>query len=393
LSSSYDVLVVGAGPAGSATATLLARDGFTVCLLDRQRFPRPKPCAEYVSPGAVRILDRLGVRAALEADRPAELRGMRIVGSDGTGFEGRYVEGVGLGLPRERLDLHLARAAARGAELREGATFRAARPGPGGGIIAVVRAGAATVEIGARLLVGADGLNSRVARELGLARLGSLRRVALVGHLAGVAGMGDLGEMHLGPLGYVGLASIGGGVTNVAMVIALERARPAPPLEESFRRLLGTFPTVRQRVAHAELVSAVRGTGPFGRTTRRASATSALLVGDAADFYDPFTGEGVYTALRGAELAAECAATALRADRLGATELSAYDRVRRSEFAGKWTLERIVGWVVARPLAFAHVARRLAAEPALADQLVSATAHVAPPASVLRPSYAWRLVR
>jgi flavin-dependent dehydrogenase len=117
-----------------------------------------------------------------------------------------------------------------------------------------------------------------------------------------------------------------------------------------------------------------------------------LLVGDAADFYDPFTGEGVYAALRGAELAADHAAEALRRNRLGPAHLAAYDRGRRKAFAAKWTLERIVSWVVSRPWALGHVADRLRRRPEMADLLVSVTAHVAPPSSVFRPSYARRLV-
>jgi len=114
-------------------------------------------------------------------------------------------------------------------------------------------------------------------------------------------------------------------------------------------------------------------------------------VGDAADFYDPFTGEGVYAALKGAELAAECVALALGSDRPGA-HLAAYDRMRRQAFLAKWTLERIVSRVISRPWALGHVAARLARRPEMADVLVSVTAHAAPPSRVFRPSYVWRLV-
>lgn len=384
-SERFDVVVVGAGPAGSATAARLAAAGLEVALLDRARFPRPKPCAEYLSPGAVQALDRLGVLDEVLGDAPARLVGMRIVGPDGTGFTGRFQQGVGLALPRERLDHHVARFAERqGATFLQGATFASLDVTRHGVVLRAASLGR-EVELRARLVVGADGLNSRVAHQLGLARRGKLRRVALVAHATGVAGMSDVGEMHIGPFGYVGLAPLGGGVTNVAVVVDLGRDRVHAPLAAAFTRQLASFPTLRGRVEGAELLSPVRGVGPFGRTTRRASASRALLVGDAADFYDPFTGEGVYAALRGAELAAQCALE-------GARGLATYDRLRRRAFAAKWTLERIVSRVIARPRAFAHVARRLARHPRLADDLVSVTAHVAPASRVFRPSYAWRLV-
>ena len=389
----YDAVVVGAGPAGSATAARLAGCGYRVALLDRARFPRSKPCAEYVSPGTVAALDRLGVLPEVLAEGPTRLRGMRVVGADGQGFAGRFVAGEGLGLARALLDHLLVRAAVRrGAELFEATTF-VALAAPADGIVRVhARGDDGPVEFAARLVVGADGLTSRVARQLGLARRPAGRAVALVAHAAGVAGMGDVGEMHAGPAGYVGLAPLGGGVTNVAVVVRRDHPQAPGAPADRLRTLLAQFPTVRERVTHAALVSSVRGVGPFGRATRRATADHALLVGDAADFYDPFTGEGVFAALTGAELAAAAATSALTRDRLSRADLAAYDAARRRAFAAKWTLERVVGWVIARPRVLAHVAHRLARTPSLADRLVSVTAHVTPPAAVLRPAYVWQLV-
>jgi geranylgeranyl reductase family protein len=392
--SPYDVIVVGAGPAGSATAARLAQRGFQVALLDRAHFPRTKPCAEYLSPGTVAALARLGVLPDVLAAEPARLHGMRVTDADGASFEGRFAAGEGLGLARWRLDQILVQAAAqRGARVFQRTTFERLGPPARGVVHLLARAAGGTAELAARLIVGADGLTSRVARQLGLARPASGHTVALVAHATGVAGMADVGEMHVGPAGYVGLAPLGAGLTNVALVVDRRHAGLAGSRPERFRQLLARFPTVAARVARAELASPVRGVGPFGRRARRATADHALLVGDAADFYDPFTGEGIFAALTGAELAAEIAIRALEGNRLSARDLAPYDAARRRAFGAKWTLERVVGWVIARPRALAHVTRRLARTPSLADRLVSVTAHVAPPTTVLRPSYAWRLVR
>ena len=389
----YDAIVVGAGPAGSATAARLAARGFRVALLDRARFPRTKPCAEYVSPGTVAALARLGVLQDVLAEQPARLRGMRVVNADGRSFAGRFAAGEGLGIARARLDhILLGAATRRGATVLEGTTLVRLAPPAHGMVELRARDAHGPVALAARLVVGADGLTSRVARQLGLARPAAGRSVALVAHATGVAGMSDVGEMHVGPAGYVGLAPLGAGVTNVAVVVHRRDAVTGGAPAQRFRALLAQFPTVAARVAEAELVSPVRGVGPFGRRARRATAGHALLVGDAADFYDPFTGEGIFAALRGAELAAEIAARALETNRMFARDLAPYDAARRRAFGAKWTLERVVGWVIARPRALAHVTRRLARTPSLADRLVSVTAHVAPASAVLRPSYAWRLV-
>jgi 2-polyprenyl-6-methoxyphenol hydroxylase-like FAD-dependent oxidoreductase len=79
-----DVIIVGAGPAGSASALYLVERGWRVLVLDRAGFPRPKICGEYLSPEASRILDRLGVLKAVDEAGAVPLRGMRITAPDGT---------------------------------------------------------------------------------------------------------------------------------------------------------------------------------------------------------------------------------------------------------------------------------------------------------------------
>src|SRR5215218_260161 len=117
-----EVVVVGAGPAGSATAARLASAGHEVLLLDRADFPRRKPCAECVNPAGVEALHRLGAWNAVAAAGPARLDGWRIAALGGDGFDGCFPDAAqGIGIPRETLDAILVRhAAERGAEVRTG---------------------------------------------------------------------------------------------------------------------------------------------------------------------------------------------------------------------------------------------------------------------------------
>lgn len=395
-----DVVVIGAGPAGSAAGTFLAEQGFDVLLLERARFPRPKPCAEYLSPQASRILDRLGVTARIEARGPAHLTGMRIISPGGTSFVGRFVSGhgytshtgYGLALPREELDSVLAEGArARGVELREEATVHRVTVENGAASVRMATP-AGTETVRARLVIAADGLNSRTARHLALNRRGGRHRVALVTHAINVEGMTDVGEMHVSRRGYVGLASVGHGLTNVAVVADLSRAKPVAPPAAWFAQLLNEFPEVHGRMARATLVSPVRAVGPFARWTRRATADRVLLVGDAADFCDPFTGEGIYAALRGAELAAEHAVAALRNGRTAGRDLAGYDAERRRVFGGKWWFERLVSGAVALPAVFNHIASRLSRRPLAADLMIGVAGDFVPFSRLLRPSYVWQLV-
>ena len=398
----FDAIVVGAGPAGSATAALLAERGLNVALVDRASFPRPKPCAEYLSPEASRILERFGLTQQIDSEAPAHLTGMRIVSPNGTAFTGRFAgahdfrgySSYGLALPREILDNYLLETAvSRGAQLMDRTTACDMTEVERGKRKLALRNGDGKTEIAGRVIIGADGLNSRIASALGVRRIGRLRRFALVSHAVDVTGMSDVGEMHVSADGYLGLARVGRGLTNVAIVIDRARRSVPKPTEANFRRLLHEYPAVWHRFHEASFVSPVRAVGPFARTTTRATADAALLVGDAADFCDPFTGEGIYAALRGAELAAAQVAEALDQGGTRANDLAPYDAQRYRAFGGKWIVERVISWAVGKPTVLDFAAKRLAQRRDLADLLVGVTGDFIPPGRVLRPSYVWDLIR
>jgi len=376
VSARWDAIVVGAGPAGSATALLLARAGARVLLLDRARFPREKPCSEYLSPESTRVLGRLGqdVLAAVEAAAPAQLTGMKVVAPSGASVVGRF-ETFSFALPRTRFDtILLQAAAASGVEVREGVKVEELVYDSG-----AVAGVMARETYRARVVVGADGLRSVVARRLGSVFTSPPHRIAFTAHVAGAQGVNDLGEMHVGRPGYVGLGPIGDGVTTVALVLPLTEARRG----DNFFAELNRFPGVAGRFDARRVVRRVLATGPFARWSRRpvAKGGGALLVGDAADFFDPFTGQGIYSSLRGAELAA---AAILDSFATGAS-LSRYARARRREFAGKWLLERLIGVAVGWPALIERVVGRMTRRPDLADLLVRATGNCVPARAALTP--------
>jgi flavin-dependent dehydrogenase len=402
-----DVIIVGGGPAGAATATALARAGVDVLVLDRARFPRAKACSEYLSPEASRVLASMGALDDVERSGAAQLAGMSVRAPDGTWMRGQFAAAHGfrgfrdwgLALPRERLDAILLDCARRaGARVEERTrVIDLEQDGTGRvvGVHALTRAGPAVHRT--PVVVGADGLRSVVARRLGLARVGRWpRRVALVAHYRGVDGVGAYGEMHVERDGYGGLADVGGGVTNVAVVVPARRGREiaAAGAVPFFERWLGARAHLVPRFARAERVSPVLATGPFASHARRAWAPGAALVGDAADFFDPFTGEGIYAALRGGEMLAAhllAAGTTANPDALDQA-LDAYDHARREEFAGKWIVERLIGAAVASCFVMNRAARALAARRDLADLLVGVTGDFVPAREVLRPGFVLRLL-
>jgi menaquinone-9 beta-reductase len=401
--------VVGGGPAGASTAFSLARAGARVLVLDRARFPRDKPCAECLSPQASRILHDMGALDAVERAGAARLAGMTVRAPNGALIRGDYAAGhgfhafrdYGFALRRIALDPILLDCARRaGAEVREGARVADLihdRAGRVAGVRVLDEHGAPQ-DVSARLVIGADGLRSVVARRLSLDHVARWpRRLALVTHFESVAGMSAWGEMHVERgVGYVGLAEVEEGLTTVAMVVPASAARRVSAGREEFLdRWLRDRPQLAPRLAGARRVSPVVATGPFASHARRAWAPGAALVGDAADFFDPFTGEGIYAALRGGELLAPFALNALRAGSIPLMDeaLAAYDAARRAEFRDKWKVERVIGTAVAFGPAIDHFARVLEARKDMADLLVGVTGDFVPAREVLRPRYLLNLFR
>jgi flavin-dependent dehydrogenase len=217
--------------------------------------------------------------------------------------------------------------------------------------------------------------------------------VAFVAHVAEVSGLEGITEMHVGDRGYVGLNRIGAGLANVALVIPKPVALTARgDASRFFFRTLEEFPGVRGRIDRGRLTRPVLVTGPFAAWSGRVVADGALLVGDAADFFDPFTGEGIGTALRGAELAAETISAALMlSGAVTAASLQPYRLARRAAFLGKWAVERLVGYGMLVPALFDRAVGRLERR-GLAHTFIGVTGDYIPARAVLNPWFLARMV-
>ena len=402
----YDVAIVGAGPAGAASAIHLARGGQRVVVVDRSTFPRDKPCAEYLSPAAEPLLRQLGIDDLLEAARPNRLRGFRIFAPNGRTFQGDFaaIRGpdgqslfeTGLVMPRTKLDAAIVAGARRaGAEVHEGWRL---------GQIERIADGYRLHPVGthepieARLLVAADGLHSTIARRLGLHVASRMRKIALVAHIRGITGLAEYGEMHVAQRRYVGIAPMEspdqGDLCNVAMVV--DEARDGPHLAGKpgafLLAALATFPALRGRI---EQLTVERRTLTISRLSvkaRRLSDDHLLLVGDATGYYDPFTGEGIYRALQGAQLMAQVALPALAHNDLSATNLGIYDQHHRQIFRGKRLIEQIIQLAVQTPPLMDQVARVLGRHKGMADTMIAVTGDFLPTSAVLQPGYLLRLM-
>ncbi|HMJ19314.1 MAG TPA: FAD-dependent oxidoreductase, partial [Gemmatimonadaceae bacterium] len=303
-----DVIVVGGGPSGASTAWSLARNGVDVLVLDRAKFPRDKICAEYLSPQASRILSDMGVLDEVERSNPGHLAGMSVRAPNGFVANGEFASNhgfhafrdKGLAIRRTILDdIVLRGARTAGARVEESVRVTdVARDGADrvNGVVAMGSDGAPRT-LRARYVVGADGLRSVIGRRLGLVRTSRIwpRRIALVAHYRNVKGVTDMGEMHVDYDGYFGIVDVGAGTMNVAVVVPMSRAREIGDDKTAFfENWIASRPHLAERFEGAERMTPVRATGPFATASSRAWSPGAALVGDAADFFDPFTGEGMY---------------------------------------------------------------------------------------------------
>lgn len=385
-------------------AARLAARGHRVVVVDRAVFPRDKPCSEYLSPAAVGMLAQMGVVDDLIEAGAEPLLGTRVFAPRGAALTGSFMRlpsgdlpRRGLAVARTILDARLVEAARQaGAEIREGTTVEELlyEAGAVAGAAVRGRSGVRSI-IRARIVIGADGLRSVVARRIGRRRYGLPNRLAFVAHVGDVSGLDGHAEMHVGGNGYVGLNRIGaGGLANVALVVpariaAQARGRVGPFFFEQLERFAGVAGRVRSNAVIREILV----TGPFAAWSGRTVVDGALLIGDAADFFDPFTGEGIYSALKGAELAADAVHAALGLDGaiITAGRLRSYQVARRAAFLGKWVVERLVGYGMFAPALFARAVRKLEAR-GLADTFVGVTADILPARAVLNPWFLARMV-
>ena len=384
-----EVVIVGGGPAGSACALGLLRRGIDVTLVERQSFPRRKVCGEYLNGGAVAALDALGIGSAVRAvARP--LAGIRLVPPQTEAIELPFPTPA-LACPRETLDhLLLEAARAAGATVVRAQAEDLARDGDRVVGVVVRDAGGERHTLPTRFVVGADGVGSLVARKLKLAvATPGTKRFAVGGHYRGFGDLGSHVEMYVGAGAYFAINPLPGDRSNV-MVVVRDRALGAwsADVDAGMRGKAAALGRGHRSFSGATRIGPRVGVGPLAFDVSAVAAHGCILVGDAAGFLNPFTGQGVYLALRGAADASEAIAEACAHRRGEAVALDGYAARRTRDLATRRRLTKLVNVLVDVPVLAGRVVSRLRRRPDLGATLLGALAGTLAPERALSPAFA-----
>jgi flavin-dependent dehydrogenase len=353
-----DVLIVGGGPVGLATAISCALAGLSVMVAEPRTAPVDKACGEGVMPAAVRRLAALGV-----TPDGHPLRGIRYLDAAHQA-DAPFRHGEGLGVRRTVLHAALAaRAAALGIPVIPARVTTFER-----------HAGHVTAAgVDARYLVAADGLHSTIRRVLdrqapprpGRGASSPAPRYGLRRHYR-IAPWTDLVEVHWTPRAEAYVTPVSDGVVGIGLLFprprgerhgnGKDRDAPGPgtpagaaaggagPRDDAggdFAARLAAFPALRERLGTAPPASEVRGAGPMRQDVRRRVYGRVLLVGDASGYVDALTGEGIGVGLAQAEALAGCLAADRPAD---------YERAWRRASGPAWRFTAGLLWSRNQPL-------------------------------------------
>lgn len=386
------VAIVGGGPAGSIIAARLAAAGEPVVVLERSLEWHWRAGGVFTSPAAVAALRRAGLDGTVLAAVARPIPAMRVETPGGVTVRLTYGADAGgepaVGFDRSRLDPALLDLAARaGAEIRRGWSVTGVDLEDG--LLRVRRPDGSPAVLASTVIVGADGPRSVVARGAGVSRPTRLGpRIGLTYHLPDPDPDRQRdARMLVRSDGYVGVAPVAGGRVNIGIVLgrswhaALAREGAASVA----RAIVASIPSTRDDPARwrdLRPTDALAGAWPLGHRVVRRAGSRWLLVGDAAGFLDPFTGEGLHRALVSAELGA---AAILARSRGRAGAFDAYERAMRRRFMAKDAVSWLVQAFLARPALFEYAARRLADRPAVRATMGLVMGDLVPASRALDP--------
>jgi menaquinone-9 beta-reductase len=344
MSEKYDVIIAGAGPAGTSAAIHLAANGLKVLLVEQKKFPRAKLCGEFISPECQSHFQKLGVSRAIVCSEPASLNETVFYSSRGhqvTVPSSWFGERMALGLSRAVMDeVLLRRAAEIGVEVIEGASVVGPRINADCVHGLKIKSESRELEFEAPVTIDATGRARILARKINHSLKQKPKLVAFKAHLQNTRVASGACEIYFYPGGYGGLSSIEGGASNLCFITGADQVKhcnsdPERVMREMVMKNPRAHFTLDTAETTSEWLSASWEQSP-------APAKGLLAIGDAAAFIDPFTGSGMLMAFESGELVADVIRRHMGSleagDRLAADYTDSYKKRFDSRL-------RICGWL------------------------------------------------
>ena len=332
--NNFDVIIAGAGPAGSSAAIHLARRGLRVLLVEQKRFPRPKLCGEFVSPECRQHFEKLGVAAAMSGAGPSMISETVFYSARGhhLSIPSRWFgEPAALGLSRAVMDdVLLRRAKDCGVSVLEGASISEPLIKDRAVTGVKLKLEGSEHDFRAPVTIDATGRARILTRKLAQRRT-KPKLVAFKVHLRNTRVAPNACEIYFYPGGYGGLSTIEGNVSNLCFITSAEQVKlhhsdPETVMREAVMKNERAAYTLKKATPESEWLSA--SWESFGRQ-RPSPAKGLLAIGDSAAFIDPFTGSGMLMAFESGELASDVIIrhqNNLTSDALGHEYIAAYAR-------------------------------------------------------------------
>jgi len=332
--NNFDVIIAGAGPAGSSAAIHLARRGLRVLLVEQKKFPRPKLCGEFISPECRQHFEKLGVAAAMSGAGPSMISETVFYSARGhhLSIPSRWFgEPAALGLSRAVMDdVLLRRAKDCGVSVLEGASISEPLIKDRAVTGVKLKLEGSEHDFRAPVTIDATGRARILTRKLAQRRT-KPKLVAFKVHLRNTRVAPNACEIYFYPGGYGGLSTIEGNVSNLCFIISAEQVKlhhsdPETVMREAVMKNERAAYTLKKATPESEWLSA--SWESFGRQ-RPSPAKGLLAIGDSAAFIDPFTGSGMLMAFESGELASDVIIrhqNNLTSDALGHEYIAAYAR-------------------------------------------------------------------
>jgi flavin-dependent dehydrogenase len=299
----FDVIVVGGGPAGTTTATLCAQHGLSVALFEHARFPRHKVCGDVINPNCWPVLERLGVAEKVRALPRCHLTGATFSAKRAVlHVDHQHTNGGPLTAIRRSLfdTALLEHAKSSGVAVFEHDTVHGLTAGR-----EVVASSGRYISL--ECIIGADGRHSVVAQAAGLARKPSRQSkyIAFQAQFTAPKRLDDRVQLHLFPGGYCGLVRVDERFVNLCIITNRQLAGLHHDCEALFAHTVHQNPHFRALGIAPGSAEPLHSAHPLSTPASLPAGNGVLLVGDALRVMEPFTGQGIFFALRTAELAAD----------------------------------------------------------------------------------------